>query len=52
MEKKTPTEWEQIDKIKIIDPDGWRIPNAPRWDEPITRKDWDFRMGISTIAHM
>ena len=46
--KRYPSEWEVIDNIKVLDPDGWRMDNRP-WDVPITREEWDRRMLRSTI---
>jgi len=46
--KRYPSEWEVIDNIKVLDPDGWRMDNRP-WDVPITREEWDRRMSHSTI---
>lgn len=47
--KLLPAEWEILDNIKVHDPDGWRGHLAKRWDEPITREEWDYRSVRSTI---
>jgi hypothetical protein len=49
-ELKTPEEWSTIYGIRIMDPDGWRMPNAPKWDTPISREEFSWRMGISSIT--
>lgn len=48
--KRTPSEWEEIDKIKILDPDGWRKEDAPSWDTPISYSEWRQRMSVSTCS--
>jgi len=47
--KRKPCEWEKIDGIKIIDPDGWRGINGKSFEEPITRAEWEERKNESTI---
>lgn len=47
--KLTPVEWQEIEGVTILDPDGWRMAGAPAWDEPITRDDFLKRMSISTV---
>jgi thymidylate synthase ThyX len=57
-EKKTPEEWAALDGVTVADPDGWRFAqqfgNPPRlrqpqgWDVPITRQEWDDRVGVSS----
>lgn len=44
----TPAEWEAIDGIRILDPDGWRWDNKS-FDDPIDWHEWNSRMMISTI---
>jgi hypothetical protein len=46
---KTASEWQEIYGIIVRDPDGWRTADAPSWDTPISRTEWQKRMGISTI---
>jgi hypothetical protein len=48
-EELTPVEWQALLGVEIQDPDGWRSPDAPPWDQPITRVDFMRRMGVSTI---
>lgn len=57
---RTPSEWETIDGVRVMDPDGWRGHNrlgdgleyGPKeWDEPIVRDEWDHRMAMSTVDH-
>lgn len=44
----TPDEWAEIYCIRILDPDGWRIDHKD-YNEPISREEFDRRMGTSTI---
>jgi len=45
---KLPREWEAIDRIKIIDPDGWSRGSYRSWGEPISYAEWTERMNQST----
>ena len=47
-EKKTPQQWSIEEDVLILDPDGWRMPDAPEWDEPIDYLEWSWRSAIST----
>ena len=47
--KLQPCDWELIQGIKIIDPDGWRGINGKSFEEPITRAEWEERKNESTI---
>lgn len=48
-ELKLPREWEIIDGIKVIDPDGWNHGLGLRsWGEPISREEWERRIATST----
>lgn len=49
-DKKTPAQWSEIYGVKVRDPDGWRMLNAPSWTEPIDRAEWQYRMAFSTIS--
>lgn len=46
--EKTPSEWEEILGIRVKDPDGWRASDAPSWDTPITRSEFEQRAMSST----
>jgi hypothetical protein len=49
--KKTADEWLKEmynDEVAIIDPDGWRQDNTSL-DTPITKKDFNYRLSLSTI---
>lgn len=46
-ELKTPAEWEEIDGIRVVDPDGWRVDGKP-FDEPIIWEEWSRRSSMST----
>lgn len=48
-ELRTPQEWAALDGIRIIDADGWRLPNSPRFDAPIPRAEYVWRVAICTI---
>lgn len=45
----TPEQWSEIFGITIHDPDGWRLNNSPRWETPIDRDEFTWRMSLSTI---
>ena len=46
---KLPSEWEAIDGIAVMDPDGWDRQNfAESWATPISRDEWTERMSRST----
>lgn len=46
--RKTPAEWCEELHITIVDPDGWRGPDDPDYDTPITREDFLDRSHRST----
>jgi hypothetical protein len=49
---RRPHDWEHVYGIKVMDPDGWRPGargGAKGWEEPITREEWEERMGMSTV---
>lgn len=48
--KKTPEQWLEDEDFMIIDPDGWRHEDAPAWDEPITKAEFDSRLLECTVA--
>jgi len=46
---KLPSEWEKIDRIKVMDPDGWdRKDFHNSWNTPIDRDEWLNRAARST----
>ena len=45
---KTPEEWSVIKNVLILDPDGWRIPESPSWETPISEKEFDERLLLCT----
>jgi hypothetical protein len=47
---RTPAEWEVIDGIRVIDPDGWRV-DGKSFDEPISWDEWQRRVGPSTCDY-
>ena len=48
---KLPAEWEVIDDVAVMDPDGWDRKNYDEsWNTPICREEWILRMRQSTVA--
>jgi hypothetical protein len=48
---RLPAEWEIVDDVAIIDPDGWDRRNYDEsWNTPIDYEEWKVRMWRSTIA--
>jgi len=48
---KLPAEWEVIDDVAVMDPDGWDRKNYDAsWNTPINRDEWNQRMRVSTCA--
>ena len=45
---RTPSEWEQIDHVTILDCDSWR--DGKGWGEPISRAEWEQRKATSTVT--
>lgn len=45
---KTPEQWAAEDGIKILEPDGWRMPGSPSFRAPTTREDYESRIWICT----
>jgi hypothetical protein len=39
---------EEFIPILIVDPDGWRMKDAPAWTEPITEQEFGWRAAMST----
>lgn len=48
-ELHTPTEWQTIAGVRIMDADGWRHRDAPSWGTPISWEDFMNRMKQSTV---
>lgn len=52
-----PEEWAEIYNLTVCDPDGWRSSftlegvryHAQQWDIPVSRKEWEARVAISSI---
>jgi hypothetical protein len=44
-----PFAWCELFGVRIIDADGWRVPGAPDWYDPISRKEFIKRLRICTI---
>lgn len=51
LELRTPTEWAELRGIVILDPDGWRTKDAPRFDEPISLNEFTERVTVSTCLN-
>jgi len=50
-ELKLPSEWEVVDDIAVMDPDGWDRKNFKEsWNTPIDYNEWSRRMARSTCA--
>lgn len=47
---RKPEQWEEIDRVKIVDPDGWR--DGTDWNKPICREEWERRRDESTTCPM
>jgi hypothetical protein len=46
---RTPTLWSAIFKLRIVDPDGWRVNGVMKdFDMPLSEKDFLSRMSVST----
>ena len=46
---KPPSEWQkEMPDVIIIDIDGWRLPDAKDWNEPITRDEYLTRRSFCT----
>jgi len=46
---KTPEEWQDVFHVTIRSADGWRAPDAPPWDQPITREEFLQRLTSCTV---
>lgn len=49
-ELHTPDMWQVITGVTVLDPDGWRSPNAKSWYEPISREEFERRVITSTVS--
>lgn len=47
-EKRTPEEWSETYGLLVLDPDGWRVPGAPDWAEPVSLAEFYHRALEST----
>jgi hypothetical protein len=48
--KRLPVEWQEIDGVQIMDPDGWDRRNFEEsWNTPITQAEWLDRASQSTV---
>jgi len=45
---RTPAEWERLECVVVLDPDGWRY-DSKEWGDPIQFAEWERRMAASTI---
>ena len=49
--KHRPETWQKLTGITVLDPDGWRRDNKS-WNTPLTEKQWNERMCISTVDNV
>lgn len=54
VELRLPDEWAPEFNDIVVDPDGWRsgvpgYPGAKRWDVPISRDEYQARLGACTV---
>jgi hypothetical protein len=48
--KRLPVEWQKIDGVEVMDPDGWDRRNFEEsWNTPITHAEWLDRVSQSTV---
>lgn len=47
-ERRPPEEWCESYGLVVLDPDGWRSPDAPDWHEPISLAEFWERVARST----
>jgi hypothetical protein len=47
---KTPQEWAADLGYRIYDPNGWRMWDAPPFDQPTTWQDFEWRFAMSTTG--
>ena len=45
-----PSYWETQCGIRIVDPDGWRGKGGRRYDDEISREEFEKRAAVSTTA--
>lgn len=48
--RKTPQEWAADQFKRIVDPDGWREPGSPPFDQPCTYEEFLPRFAACTVA--
>lgn len=51
-ERKLPQEWAAEDGFEILDPDGWRGPDALPFDQPCTLGEFWGRFLRSTVRRV
>jgi hypothetical protein len=49
-EERTPDEWCVEFNVMILDPDGWRGADDPPFTQPISRREFQRRLAMSTIG--
>lgn len=47
-ERRTPEEWCEAYGLTVLDPDGWRVPSAPAWTDPVGLAEFYHRAVEST----
>jgi hypothetical protein len=48
---RSTTDWLVEFDVRIVDPDGWRSPDALGFDVPISRDEFMARLNVSTVDH-
>lgn len=48
--RKTPQEWAADRGMQILDPDGWRKPDSPPFDQPCTEDEFVERFWQCTVG--
>lgn len=44
---KSPEEWMQVTKVRVLGPDGWR-KDGKNWDTPISEEEFHLRVSTSS----
>ena len=48
-QSRTPEQWCAEYGLVISDPDGWRVSDAPPWDQPVGLVEFADRYALSTV---
>lgn len=47
-QRRAPEEWCEAYGLTVLDPDGWRVPGAPAWTDPVGLAEFYHRAIEST----